>query len=71
MAAVEKQPVTGAGPLNGVLTWIDARFPLVKLWEEQWGKYVRAEELQFLVLLRLAGRLWCSCCRSSPAFSSP
>ena len=29
MAALEKQPVTGAGPLNGLLTWVDARFPLV------------------------------------------
>ena len=47
MAAVEKHPVTGAGPLNGVLTWIDARFPLVKLWEEQWGKYVAPKNFNF------------------------
>ena len=32
MAVAEKQPVTGAGPFNGVLTWIDQRFPLMSLW---------------------------------------
>ena len=47
MAAVEKHPVTGAGPLNGLLTWIDARFPLVSLWEEQWGKYVAPKNFNF------------------------
>ena len=47
MAAVEKQPVTGAGPLNGLLTWVDARFPLIKLWEEQWGKYVAPKNFNF------------------------
>src|ERR1039457_3384189 len=47
MAALEKQPVTGAGPLNGLLTWVDARFPLIKLWEEQWGKYVAPKNFNF------------------------
>ncbi len=47
MAAVEKHPVTGAGPLNGLLTWVDARFPLVRLWEEQWGKYVAPKNFNF------------------------
>jgi ubiquinol-cytochrome c reductase cytochrome b subunit len=53
MAAAEKQPVsiTCAGPLNGVasglLTWVDQRFPLVKLWEEQWGKYVAPKNFNF------------------------
>src|SRR5688572_3979123 len=40
MAVLDKRPVTGAGPFNGVLTWIDTRFPLIRLWEDQWGKYV-------------------------------
>jgi ubiquinol-cytochrome c reductase cytochrome b subunit len=39
MAAVEKQPVTGAGPLNGILTWVDARFPLIALWKEHLAEY--------------------------------
>ncbi len=53
MAAAEKQPVTitCAGPLNGMLsgalTWVDQRFPLVKLWEEQWGKYVAPKNFNF------------------------
>ena len=47
MAAMDKQPITGAGPLNSVLTWVDARFPLVKLWEEQWGKYVAPKNFNF------------------------
>ena len=47
MAATEKQPITGAGPLNGVLTWFDARFPLVALWESQWGKYVAPKNFNF------------------------
>jgi len=29
MAATEKQPITFAGPFNGVLTWVDARFPMM------------------------------------------
>src|SRR5262250_2729094 len=53
MAAADKNPVvvTCAGPLNGVLsdtlTWVDARFPLIKLWEEQWGKYVAPKNFNF------------------------
>src|SRR5205809_127971 len=31
MAAAEKQAVTGAGPFNGLLTWIDQRFLLLHL----------------------------------------
>ncbi len=47
MAATEKQPVTGLGPLNGVVTWVDARFPLIKLWEDQWGKYIAPKNFNF------------------------
>jgi len=36
MAATEKKlPVTGAGPFNGLLTWIDQRFPLLTLWRKE------------------------------------
>ena len=60
MAATEnKLPVTGAGPFNGVLTWIDERFPLITLWNEHVARVLRAEELQLLVLLRLARACWC------------
>ena len=39
MAATQKTPVTGAGPFNGVLTWVDQRFPLMSLWKEHLAEY--------------------------------
>jgi len=47
MAAAEKRPVTGFGPLNCVVGWVDERFPLIKLWEEQWGKYIAPKNFNF------------------------
>src|SRR5260221_2367923 len=53
MAAVEKQPVTvsGAGPLNGVmsglLTWIDQRFPLVETWRSHLSEYYAPKNFNF------------------------
>ena len=62
MAATQpKQPVTGAGPFNGLVTWVDQRFPLMsKNSEEATSPAVlRAEEFQ-LVFHRLAAwRCWC------------
>src|ERR671914_663598 len=37
--AANKMPVTGAGPFNGVLTWVDQRFPLISLWKEHAAEY--------------------------------
>jgi ubiquinol-cytochrome c reductase cytochrome b subunit len=39
MAVLNKPPVTGAGPLNGLLTWFDQRFPLMTLWKSQLTEY--------------------------------
>ncbi len=39
MAVTNKPPVTGAGPLNGILTWFDQRFPLMVLWKSQLSEY--------------------------------
>jgi hypothetical protein len=39
MAATNKTPVTGAGPFNGILTWVDQRFPLVALWKDHLSEY--------------------------------
>jgi ubiquinol-cytochrome c reductase cytochrome b subunit len=39
MAATEKPAVTGAGPFNGLLTWVDQRFPLIQLWREHLAEY--------------------------------
>ncbi|MGH8664504.1 MAG: cytochrome b [Burkholderiales bacterium] len=46
MAAV-KQPVTGAGPFNGLLTWVDARFPLISLWKEHVSEYYAPKNFNF------------------------
>jgi ubiquinol-cytochrome c reductase cytochrome b subunit len=47
MAAIEKQPVTGAGPLNGALTWVDQRFPLVSIWKAHVSEYYAPKNFNF------------------------
>src|SRR5690349_15478689 len=47
MAATEKAPVTGAGRFNGILTWVDQRFPLVKLYKEQLTDYYAPKNFNF------------------------
>jgi len=47
MAAKQKEPVTGAGPFNGVLTWVDARFPLMSLWREHLAEYYAPKNFNF------------------------
>ena len=47
MAATQKQPVTGAGPLNGLLTWVDQRFPLIQLWREHLAEYYAPKNFNF------------------------
>jgi ubiquinol-cytochrome c reductase cytochrome b subunit len=47
VAHAEKKPVTGAGPLNGLLTWVDQRFPLVSLWKEQLTEYYAPKNFNF------------------------
>src|SRR5829696_4508365 len=48
MAATQnKQPVTGAGPFNGVLTWVDQRFPLISLWKEHAAEYYAPKNFNF------------------------
>jgi hypothetical protein len=51
MAALDKQPVAGAGPLNGLLTWVDA-LPADQAVEDQWGNTSRRRIS--ILLLRLA-----------------
>jgi ubiquinol-cytochrome c reductase cytochrome b subunit len=46
-AKQEKLPVTGAGPFNGVLTWIDQRFPLVSMWKEHAAEYYAPKNFNF------------------------
>ncbi len=47
MAAAEKQAVTGAGPFNGLLTWIDQRFPLVETWRAHLSEYYAPKNFNF------------------------
>ena len=47
MAATQKQPVTGAGPFNGLLTWVDQRFPLMQLWREHLAEYYAPKNFNF------------------------
>jgi ubiquinol-cytochrome c reductase cytochrome b subunit len=48
MAATEKKlPVTSAGPFNGLLTWIDQRFPLLTLWREHASEYYAPKNFNF------------------------
>jgi ubiquinol-cytochrome c reductase cytochrome b subunit len=47
MAATQKQPVTGAGPFNGLLTWVDARFPLMENWRSHLSEYYAPKNFNF------------------------
>jgi ubiquinol-cytochrome c reductase cytochrome b subunit len=47
MAVAEKQPITGAGPFNGVLTWVDQRFPLMSLWRDHLAGYYAPKNFNF------------------------
>ena len=47
MAVLNKPPVTTAGPLNGILTWVDQRFPLMALYKSQVAEYYAPKNLNF------------------------
>ena len=38
--------------MSKLLTWIDDRFPLTKMWEEQWGKYPAPKNFNFWYYFR-------------------
>jgi ubiquinol-cytochrome c reductase cytochrome b subunit len=47
MAAGPKDPVTGAGLMNGPLTWVDARFPLMSNWKAHLSEYYTPKNFNF------------------------
>ncbi|OGA03800.1 MAG: cytochrome B [Betaproteobacteria bacterium RIFCSPLOWO2_02_FULL_64_12] len=47
MAAADKQPVTGAGPFNDLLTWIDQRYPLMSTWKAHLTEYYAPKNFNF------------------------
>ena len=40
---------------EGLIGWIDARFPLMQLWNDHLAKYYAPKNFQLLVLFRFAG----------------
>ncbi len=50
MAFVEKKLPTDAPIAQKALGWVDSRFPLTKLWEDQWGKYYAPKNFNFFYL---------------------
>jgi len=47
MAFVEKKLPADAPIAAQALNWVDARFPLSKLWNDQWGKYYAPKNFNF------------------------
>ena len=47
MAAGPKEPVSGAGLLNGPLTWVDARFPLMSSYKAHLSEYYAPKNFNF------------------------
>jgi ubiquinol-cytochrome c reductase cytochrome b subunit len=47
MAFVEKKLPADAPAAAKALNWVDNRFPLTKLWNDQWGKYYAPKNLNF------------------------
>jgi ubiquinol-cytochrome c reductase cytochrome b subunit len=47
MAFVEKKLPVNAPAAAKALNWVDARFPLTKLWNDQWGQYYAPKNFNF------------------------
>jgi ubiquinol-cytochrome c reductase cytochrome b subunit len=47
MAFVEKKLPADAPLADKALNWVDSRFPLSKLWNDQWGKYYAPKNFNF------------------------
>ena len=45
MATDQVHVTAGSGRLRGALAWVDARFPLSRLWNDQWGRYYTPRNL--------------------------
>jgi ubiquinol-cytochrome c reductase cytochrome b subunit len=50
MAFVEKKVPADAPIAQKALGWVDSRFPLTKLWEDQWGKYYAPKNFNIMYL---------------------
>jgi len=45
MANAASKAANGGGWMKGLMGWIDDRFPLTQMWNEQWGKYYAPKNL--------------------------
>ncbi len=50
MAVVEKKLPADAPAAQKALAWVDSRFPLTKLWNDQWGKYYAPKNFNWMYL---------------------
>ncbi len=50
MAFVEKKLPADAPAAQKALAWVDSRFPLTKLWNDQWGKYYAPKNFSWMYL---------------------
>ncbi len=50
MAFVEKKLPDNAPAAQKALAWVDSRFPLTKLWNDQWGKYYAPKNFNWMYL---------------------
>ncbi|MEY3721946.1 MAG: hypothetical protein RL618_2465 [Pseudomonadota bacterium] len=50
MAFVEKKLPVNAPAAQKALAWVDSRFPLTKLWNDQWGKYYAPKNFNWMYL---------------------
>jgi ubiquinol-cytochrome c reductase cytochrome b subunit len=57
MAFVEKLP-DDASAAAKALNWVDSRFPLTQLWNDQWGKYY-ARKILISGTSLARWRCWC------------
>ena len=57
-----------SGKLAALVAWIDARFPLTKLWKEHLSEYYAPKNFNFWYYFGGSPSLF-SACRFSPAFS--
>ncbi|MBC7405191.1 MAG: cytochrome b N-terminal domain-containing protein [Cytophaga sp.] len=47
MAFIEKKLPADAPVIDKALNWVDSRFPLTKLWNDQWGNYYAPKNFNF------------------------
>ena len=55
-----KEAPAGAPMAEKALTWIDNRFPLTKLWNDQWGNYYAPKSFKWWYILACIDKCYLS-----------